>query len=175
MPSSNYILAAIPLLFPAWVAISLLENPRDLANGLLETFSGSKPPSSTSSGSDGGMPTPSVSSQLLVYSAMGIFGFVLTNRLVPSIKVRVHFWRRRCKQSKAQKLSLIRKRRRCLYFFFLNTELRLSHTRNEFYFYRNIHSEKEYAGKIWGREGQPWLINQCKFLWVKDYDQFYNL
>jgi len=33
---------------------------------------------------------PSVSSQLLAYSVMGLCGYFLTNKLVPNIKVRVH-------------------------------------------------------------------------------------
>ncbi len=82
MSSTNYILASIPLLFPAWVAIGLLDNPQTLANRWLENLS------STSVGSDGDVvPTPSVSSQLLIYSAMGAFGYLLTNRLIPNIKV----------------------------------------------------------------------------------------
>ena len=83
MSSTNYILASIPLLFPTWVAIGLLENPQALANRWLENLS------STSVGSDRDVSTPSVSSQLLVYSAMGAFGYLLTNRLVPNIKVRL--------------------------------------------------------------------------------------
>ena len=76
--TTNYILASIPLLIPALTAISLLENPQALASRWVEKL--------PLVGSDGDIPTPSVSSQLLVYSAMGFFGFVLTNRLVPSIK-----------------------------------------------------------------------------------------
>mmetsp|Transcript_13393 Transcript_13393/g.31303 ORF Transcript_13393/g.31303 Transcript_13393/m.31303 type:complete len:443 (+) Transcript_13393:150-1478(+) len=67
---NNYLLAAIPLLFPASIAISLLAGDK----------------SSSSNGSDEGVDVPSVSSQIMAYLAMGIFGFVLTNRLVPNIK-----------------------------------------------------------------------------------------
>ncbi len=76
--TTNYILASIPLLIPSLTAISLLENPQALASRWVEKL--------PLVGGDGDIPTPSVSSQLLVYSAMGVFGFVLTNRLVPSIK-----------------------------------------------------------------------------------------
>ena len=77
----NYILAAVPLLIPTMTAIGLLENPQALAERWLE-----HPFSLTSSG-----PTPSVSSQLLAYSTMGIFGYLLTNRLIPNIKVRLQY------------------------------------------------------------------------------------
>lgn len=91
MSSTNYILASIPLVFPAWIAIDLLENPWNLAKYWLENFDGSKQNlTSSSSSNDGDIEVPSVSSQLLVYSAMGVFGYVLTNRLVPSIKVRTY-------------------------------------------------------------------------------------
>ena len=40
-----------------------------------------------SEGDDGVNAMPSVSSQLLAYSAMGICGYLLTNQLVPNIKV----------------------------------------------------------------------------------------
>jgi len=45
---------------------------------------------SSSSSNDADIEVPSVSSQLLVYLAMGVFGYVLTNWLVPSIKVRIY-------------------------------------------------------------------------------------
>jgi hypothetical protein len=97
MSSTNYILASIPLLFPAWIAIELLENPWTLAKYWLENFSGSnsngsKHLSSSSSSNDGDIVMPSVSSQLLAYSAMGVFGYLLTNRLVPNIKVRIYYY-----------------------------------------------------------------------------------
>ena len=95
MPLINYILASIPLLFPAFVAIDLLDNPWTVASRWLEYLlvkSNNKSSSSSSNSNNVGddIEIPSVSSQLLAYLAMGIFGYMLTDRLVPSIKVRAY-------------------------------------------------------------------------------------
>lgn len=86
---SNIILASIPLLFPALIAIDLLDNPWTVASSWLEYLHDSNTGTdkySSSSGKNEGIEIPSVSSQLLAYLAMGIFGYMLTNRLVPNIK-----------------------------------------------------------------------------------------
>ena len=121
----NYILAAVPLLIPTMTAIGLLENPQALAERWLE-----HPFSLSSSGS-----TPSVSSQLLAYSAMGIFGYLLTNRLIPNIKVRPRgIWNRWWLLTVLDSQS-----------HYVSTKWFACITFN---IYRNILFEKEYAGKI---------------------------
>ena len=90
----NYILASVPLLFPALIAIDLLDNPWTIASSWLKYLDDSnrnESPPSLSNGENEGIDSPSVSSQLLAYLAMGIFGFLLTNRLVPNIKVRMEY------------------------------------------------------------------------------------
>ena len=87
MSLTNYILAAIPLLFPAWIVIDTLEDPWTLASRWSENFF-VKQRLQFSSDDAGDIALPSVSSQLIVYSVMGTFGYILTNRLVPKIKVR---------------------------------------------------------------------------------------
>ncbi|MGK3745523.1 MAG: hypothetical protein ACI8RD_002106 [Bacillariaceae sp.] len=85
MPLINYILASIPLIFPAYLSIDLLDNPLSVVSRWL---SGESNNDSSSSTLNGDIVIPSVSSQLLAYVAMGIFGFILTDRLIPNIKVR---------------------------------------------------------------------------------------
>ena len=75
MPWINYVLASVPLLFPAYLSISFAQ---------IESNSNS---STSSASSNADITLPSVSSQLVAYLAMGIFGFILTDRLVPKIKV----------------------------------------------------------------------------------------
>jgi len=82
MPLINYILASIPLIFPAYLSIDLLDNPLIVVSRWFESYNDSS--SSTLNGDDSAI--PSVSSQLLAYVAMGIFGFILTDRLIPNIK-----------------------------------------------------------------------------------------
>ena len=87
MSLTNYILAAIPLLFPTWIVIDTLEDPWTLASRWSENVF-VKQRLQFSSDDAGDIALPSVSSQLIVYSVMGTFGYILTNRLVPKIKVR---------------------------------------------------------------------------------------
>ena len=165
MPLINYILASIPLLFPARIAIDLLDNPWAIATGISRWLESSSSNSSNNNGGDGNsnsddIVVPSVSSQLLVYLAMGIFGYALTDRLVPNIKVSVY--------------------KVYIYIYIYDSYLISSHRRHYiaivlnyvFCFFvlscnvlynRNTHFEREFAGKIWEREGRPWLINRCKF------------
>jgi len=74
MPWINYVLASVPLLFPAYLSISFAQ---------IESNSKS---STSSASSNADITLPTVSSQLVAYLAMGIFGFILTDRLVPKIK-----------------------------------------------------------------------------------------
>ena len=155
MSSTNYVLASIPLLFPAWIAIELLENPLNLAKYWVENFNGSKQNlASSSSSNDGDIEVPSVSSQLLVYSAMGVFGYLLTNRLVPSIKVRIYIItviicftnvpkRECCHNSPSPCISFIFLMLKPLSCQIENLTIGITHCA-----YRNIHFEKESAGKI---------------------------
>lgn len=75
MPWINHVLASIPLLFPAYLSVSLAQ---------IESNSNS---STSTASSNADITLPSVSSQLVAYLAIGIFGFILTDRLVPKIKV----------------------------------------------------------------------------------------
>jgi len=74
MPWINHVLASIPLLFPAYLSVSLAQ---------IESNSNS---STSTASSNADITLPSVSSQLVAYLAIGIFGFILTDRLVPKIK-----------------------------------------------------------------------------------------
>ena len=65
----NYILASIPILFPVYSSVSLLTQLENSKTAYTDTT------------------MPSISSQLLAYVSMGIFGFISTDRLIPSIKV----------------------------------------------------------------------------------------
>lgn len=79
----NYLLACTPLIFPALLLIDLLDNPIPVVTRWFQwLLSHSKNPRDSSADE-----VPPVSSQLLAYLAMGIFGYVSTNRLVPVIKV----------------------------------------------------------------------------------------
>jgi hypothetical protein len=91
MPLINYILASIPLIFPAYLSIDLLDNPLTVVSRWFESNNNS---SSSTLNDDAAI--PSVSSQLLAYVAMGVFGFILTDRLIPNIKVRSYriVWRK---------------------------------------------------------------------------------
>jgi hypothetical protein len=83
MPVFNYLLACIPLIFPGVLLFDLLDNPIPVVIRWFQWFiSHSKNPRDSSTDE-----VPPVSSQLLAYLAMGIFGYVSTNRLVPVIKV----------------------------------------------------------------------------------------
>lgn len=64
---SNYVLAALPLLPALVLLVPMLENP---LSALL---------------SDG---PPTFTSQIIAYAALACFGYFLTYRLVPHIKVR---------------------------------------------------------------------------------------
>jgi len=64
----NYILASIPILFPVYSSVSLLTQLENSKTAYTDTT------------------MPSISSQLLAYVSMGIFGCISTDRLIPSIK-----------------------------------------------------------------------------------------
>ena len=164
MTLTNYILASIPLLSPAWIAIDLLENPLTLANWWLENLSSSntsnsdKPTLWSTNSNDGGILMPSVTSQLLIYSAMGIFGYLLTNRLIPIIKVCVYLYSiKGISNTPKPKGYIMNPLSCCFLLYFLKTEsasylktknITIPRTRNALHLYRNIHFGKEYAGKI---------------------------
>lgn len=79
MALSNYLLALIPISFPAWYLAELLESPRHWLQVLRKLPSSREAPFSSD---------PLVGSQLLAYVAVALFGFAATSRLVPNIKVR---------------------------------------------------------------------------------------
>ena len=82
----NYVLASFPLFLPGLFLIDLLDDP----NVIFQRWSGwivSK--LQAQDGGDGGPSSANVltvSSQLLAYLVMGVFGFILTNKLIPNIQ-----------------------------------------------------------------------------------------
>jgi hypothetical protein len=89
MSLTNYILASIPLILPGYMLIYLLDNPIPVIERWLKWILSASINRKQQQGGDGIVTplVPPVSSQLLAYLVMGIFGFVATNRLVPHIKV----------------------------------------------------------------------------------------
>lgn len=84
----NCLLAVVPILMPGWYLLDLVENPVAVAERWLQWvfLSFTTTITTTSSKDSLSSTTPPVSSQLLAYLGMGLFGFVLTDRLVPHIK-----------------------------------------------------------------------------------------
>jgi len=77
----NVLLALTPLALPTWYLLGLLDNPIPVAQGWLRMF--------LRHGDEKDSPeVPPVGSQLLAYVVVAIFGFLLTDRLVPNIQVR---------------------------------------------------------------------------------------
>jgi hypothetical protein len=72
---SNSLLALIPISFPAWYLLGLLDSPEQW----LQIYRESKEDSTV----------PPFGSQLLAYVVVALFGFVATFRLIPNIKVRL--------------------------------------------------------------------------------------
>lgn len=90
MSLTNYILASIPLILPGYMLIDLLDNPIPVVERWLQwilSASINRKQQQEGGGIISGSTVPPVSSQLLAYLVMGIFGFIATNRLVPHIKV----------------------------------------------------------------------------------------
>jgi hypothetical protein len=77
--TSNIILSLIPLAFPLWFLIPLLEDPIPTVLRWIRNLV-DKPPEDAPS-------TPPVSSQLLAYVAVALAGYAATSKLVPNIKV----------------------------------------------------------------------------------------
>jgi hypothetical protein len=85
MPLKDYVFAAIPMLLPTWYLLELMDqNPLAVIGRWVEqgvrSLAGKEPISPPS--------VPPVGSQLLAYVAVAIFGFMLTNHLIPNIQVR---------------------------------------------------------------------------------------
>lgn len=78
-------LSLIPLLPSVWIFLTLLLNDPTFFAQTSEGAANDKN-RLTSTASD--TPSPTVGAQLLVYLALGISGYVGTNRLIPNIKVR---------------------------------------------------------------------------------------
>lgn len=81
MSLSNYILASIPLAFPLYYLVILVDDPIDVVKRWFYHFRES-PDSQTG---------PPVGSQLLAYVAVGVLGYVATDKLIPNIKVSSAF------------------------------------------------------------------------------------
>ena len=86
MPATDYALAVVPMLLPAWYLLNLLDdNPLPVIGRWIEQFSRAL----TGKEAVTTEPlVPPVGSQLLAYVAVAIFGFLLTNHLIPNIQVR---------------------------------------------------------------------------------------
>ena len=86
MAPKDYLLVAIPMLLPTWYLVQLMdENPFALLRRWVEQGVRSlarKGPLAQPS-------VPPVGSQLLAYVGVAIFGFLLTNHLIPNIQVRI--------------------------------------------------------------------------------------
>jgi hypothetical protein len=77
--TSNTILSLIPLVFPLWFLIPLLEDPIPTVLRWIRNLV-DKPPEDAPA-------MPPVSSQLLAYVAVALLGYAATSKLVPNIKV----------------------------------------------------------------------------------------
>jgi lipid-A-disaccharide synthase-like uncharacterized protein len=83
MALSNYILALLPLAIPGWYLLDQLDDPIPVFGRWFRMLISSTP--------DENSPTvPPVGSQLLAYVVVALFGFVVTNHLVPNIKVNIN-------------------------------------------------------------------------------------
>lgn len=72
---SNSQLAILPLLLPLYLILNILKNPIPILQGWMTKHSFMSPES-----------PPPVGSQLLAYVIVGIFGYLLTNALIPNIQ-----------------------------------------------------------------------------------------
>ena len=71
---SNSQLAILPLILPTYLIVRVLQNPIPILQGWM-----------TKSFRDVDSPPP-VGSQLLAYVIVGVFGYLVTNALIPNIK-----------------------------------------------------------------------------------------
>lgn len=90
---SNYVIAIVPMLLPAWYLTDLLDDPVSVVGRWMHlavlTMTGKSLASVGMVESPESLPSvPPVSSQLLAYIFVGILGYVLTNNLIPNIQVR---------------------------------------------------------------------------------------
>jgi hypothetical protein len=83
MTTIDRIIAVIPLLFPLWLLIPLLDNPIPILGRWLRLLVERRPPGESPE-------VPPVGSQLLAYVVVALLGFAATNKLVPNIKVSEH-------------------------------------------------------------------------------------
>jgi hypothetical protein len=78
MTSRDLLLAAIPMFVPCWLLLNLMDrNPLQVIGRWIQQLA--QPPSERS--------VPPVESQLLAYVVVAVFGFLVTNRLIPNIQV----------------------------------------------------------------------------------------
>jgi hypothetical protein len=84
MALTNYLLAAVPLAFPAWFLMDLVEDPLPILGRWLQMAISSK---TNDNHHEDSPAVPPVGSQLLAYVVVAVFGYVVTNRLVPNIQV----------------------------------------------------------------------------------------
>ena len=75
---TNMILAVIPLLFPLWYLIPLLDHPVPILGRWLRILVHRLPEDAPK--------IPPVGSQLLAYVAVALLGYVATLKLIPNIK-----------------------------------------------------------------------------------------
>lgn len=139
MVSSNYALAVVPMLLPAWYLVNLIDrNPLPVIGRWMEQFirALTRKEASTAEPS-----VPPVGSQLLAYVGVAVFGFLVTNHLIPNIQVRKKASGANSKEWMTSNLSL---------------------TVHVIFNPSNIRFEKEFAEKTWGNEARLLLTSQCK-------------
>lgn len=77
----NYVLASIPLAFPLYYLMILVDNPINVVKRWSYNFRESSDSVSA----------PPVGSQLLAYVVVGVLGYIATDKLIPNIKVSSFF------------------------------------------------------------------------------------
>jgi hypothetical protein len=143
MVLTDYLLAAIPLAFPAWYLVILLDNPMLVVGRWFNMLISSK-------ANEDSPDVPPVGSQLLAYVVVALFGYGMTNKLVPNIKVRCAWCNFFGRTGEKTGGILIQ---------YVDHIVRLTPLR---FAYSNILFEKGSAGKTWGSVAQPLQTNRCK-------------
>ena len=82
MNRRNALLSLVPIAFPLWYLVRVMNNPVPVIWGWIQQFFGQQEQEASNDSS------PPVGSQLVAYVVVAIFGFGLTDYLIPNIKVR---------------------------------------------------------------------------------------
>lgn len=138
MAIANSILALVPLFFPGWYLIALLDNPLQVVGEWFHEFRQSKGDSPD---------VPPVGSQLLAYVIVAVFGYLATAKLVPNIKVSSRKSRlKECDSDAYHRMPALMHRS----FHFVHS---------------NIHFARAFAGKTWESVEQLMPTNQSQKHW----------